>query len=99
MVILNETQLVGKMQVKLKAYTTWNRNRTEKGGGGIATAVHQQFSDTAVGVGEGEHDDEYLITRVEAFEPALNVINSYGEQRSTPKDGVEDKWSRLRKHM
>jgi hypothetical protein len=50
-------------------------------------------------VGEGEHDDEYLITRVEAFEPALNVINSYGEQRSTPKDEVEDKWSRLRKHM
>ena len=99
MVILNETQLIGKMQVNLSAYTTWNRNRTEKGGGGIATAVHQQYSATAVGVGEGEHEDKYLITRVEAFEPALNVINSYGEQRSTQKEEVEHKWSRLRKEM
>ena len=54
MAILNETQLVGNMKVNLPAYTTWSRNRTDKGGGGIATAVHQQYSATAVGIGEGE---------------------------------------------
>ena len=62
--LLNETQLLGKMEVNLKAYTTWNRNRTEKGGGGIATAVHQKYSETAVGVGEGEDKDKNLITRI-----------------------------------
>ena len=91
MAILNETQLVGKMEVNLPAYTTWSRNRTDKGGGGIATAVHQQYSATAVGIGEGEHEDDYLITRIEAFEPALNVINNFGEQRGTQKEEVEKK--------
>ena len=87
MLLINETQMAGKMEVNIKAYTTWTRNRTEKGGGGIASAVHQQFSATSVGVGEGENEDEYLITRVEAFNPALNVIICYGEQRNTPKGG------------
>ena len=31
--LANETQLSGKMEVNLKAYTTWTRNRSEKGGG------------------------------------------------------------------
>ena len=52
-----------------------------------------------MGVGEGENEDEFLITRLEAFEPALNIINSYGEQRSTAKGEVEKKWSRLRREM
>ena len=99
MVLVNESQLAGNMEVNIKAYTTWTRNRTERGGGGIATAVHQQFSATAVGVREGDKEDEYLITRVEAFEPAVNVINNYGEQRNTPKEEIEKKWSRLRKEM
>ena len=57
------------------------QNRSEKGGGGITTAVSQQFKYSAVGAGQGEEEDEYLITRFECFSPALNVINCYGEQR------------------
>ena len=97
--LMNETQLAGNMKVSLKPYTTWTKNRTEKGGGGVATAVSQQYSEFAVGAGEGEKDDEYIITRIEAFTPALNVVNCYGEQRKTRKDEVEEKWGRLRKHM
>ena len=49
--------------------------------------------------GEGEGDDEFLVTRVECFQPALCVINCYGEQRKTNKVEVEKKWKRLREVM
>ena len=61
---MNETQLLGKMKVNLTPYTTWTKNRTEKGGGGVATAVSHEFSETTVGAGEGENDDEYIVTRL-----------------------------------
>ena len=99
MVVINETQLAGNMVVSLGGYTTWTKNRTKKGGGGIATSVNQKHKDFAVGTGEGDEEDEYLITRLECFYPALNVINSYGEQRSTRKEDIEKKWDRLRKEM
>ena len=52
-----------------------------------------------MGAGEGIEDDEYLITRVECFKPALSVINCYGEQRNIKKELVEEKWMRLRAEM
>ena len=99
MLLTNETQMVGRMKMSLPNYTTWVRNRSDKGGGGIATSVRQSYKDSAVGVSEGEDDDEFLITRIDAFSPALCVINSYGEQRRTRKEEVENKWNRLRKEM
>ena len=99
MVCMNETLLIGNMKVSLPSYTSWSRNRTEKGGGGIATSIADQFKDCTVGVGQGEDEDEFLITRVECYRPALNVINCYGEQRSTRKEEVEKKWEKLRKEM
>ena len=99
LLLLNETQLAGKMKVSVDGYTVWNRNRTDKGGGGIATAVCDQYKEHAVGVGEGEEEDEFLITRINAFSPALTVINSYGEQRRTNKEEVEGRWRRLLKEM
>ena len=96
MVLLNETQLVNKMSVSLDTYLTWTKNRTEKGGGGIATAVSQNFRNLAIGAGEEEKEDEYIITRIEAFSPPLTVVNNYGEQRVTKKEEVEEKWARLK---
>ena len=52
-VMMNETHLVGNMEVSLTPYTCWTKNRTEQGGGGIAPAVNQKFKDSAVGAGEG----------------------------------------------
>ena len=99
MLLMAETQLVGQMKIVLDGYTTWTRNRTDKGGGGIATAVCLKYQDSAVGAGEGEEEDEFLITRIDTFSPALCVINSYGEQRRTNKEEVESRWSRLLKEM
>ena len=98
-IVMNETQMVGNMKVSLEPYTSWTKNRTEKTGGGIATAVSPQYSDQVVGAGEGEDNNEYMITRFEAFYPALNIVNNYGEQRKTNKKEIEDKWSKLRKAL
>ena len=87
------------MKISLDNYTCWTRNRTVKGGGGIATAVRQNHQESSVGAGEGEDNDEFLITRIDKFSPALCVINSYGEQRRTKKEEVDDKWGRLLKEM
>ena len=78
--------------------TSWTRNRREQGGGGISTSVARRHQDEVVGAGEGEQE-EFIITRVEAFSPALNIVNCYGEQRKTGKEEVEDKWRRLVKEM
>ena len=96
MILMNETQLVNRMSVSLDTYSTWTKNRTIKGGGGIATLVSQNIRDLAVRAGEGEKEDEYIITRIEAFSPALTVVNNYGEQRVTKKEEVEEKWARLK---
>ena len=99
MVLLNETQLVGNMKVTITPYSSWTKNRSEKGGGGIATVVSQDYKDCAIGAGEGENNEEYLVTRIDAFCPALNVINNYGEQRSTKKEDIEERWQRFRKEL
>ena len=98
-VTINETQMLGRSKVDLKPFTSWSKNRTEKGGGGITTAVAPHLAHSAVGAGQGEQDDEYLVTRLEAFTPALTIINCYGEQRKEGKEVVEEKWGRLRKEM
>ena len=85
--------------MNLPLYSTWTKNRTEKGGGGISTSVSLLYSDSSVGVGEGRGEDEYLVTRIECFQPALNLINCYGEQRKSSKQEVELKWSRLKAEM
>ena len=99
MIAINETQLVGRRKVDLNPYLCWTKNRTEGKGGGICTAVAPEYRDSAVGAGEGEGGDEYMVTRVEAFSPAFNLINCYGEQRSLKVEEVEEKWRRLRKVM
>ena len=98
-VAINETQLSGNSKVSLRSYSTWSRNRSEQGGGGIATAVRDQFRDSAVGVGEGKEKDEYLVTRIECFSPALSIVNCYGEQRRLVKEEVDSRWSRLRTEL
>ena len=36
---------------------------------------------------------------MESFNPALNIINCYGEQRNTKVEEIEAKWTRLSKEM
>ena len=96
MVTMNETLLRGNMKVSLEpSYISWSKNRTAQTGGGVATAVARAYMNKSGGAGEDLGGDEYLITRVATFKPALNVVNCYGEQRKTSRLEVEDKWKRL----
>ena len=98
-IVLNETHLTGKMKLVLEPYQTWTKNREGKGGGGIATAVAPAFKDSAMGAGEGEQGDEWMVTRLDSFSPALNILNCYGEQRKCRNEEIEEKWCKLRKEM
>ena len=81
-VALNETQLCGSTKVDIKPYTWWMKNRSKKGGG-VATGVAQEYKDKAIGAGEGSDKDEYIITRIDAFSPALNIVNVMGNRGAT----------------
>ena len=98
-VVMNETNLTGNMKVDLTPYVSWNRNRSGQGGGGVATAVAQEYRDAAVGAGEGAGEDEYVITRIDTFSPAISIVNCYGEQRRTRVEEVEARWLRMRGDM
>ena len=65
----------------------------------MATCVSREYKDSAVGIGEGKGDDEFLITRIQKFRPALTIVNCYGEQRKTTNEEVVAKWNRLRKEL
>ena len=100
MVILNETQLRGNMKICLEpSYVSWSKNRTANAGGGVATAVARGYMDKTGGAGEGVGNDEYLITRVATFKPALNVVNCYEEQRKSTKLDVQEKWKRIQQEL
>ena len=64
-VTLNETQYHGNKKIQLVGYESYCRNRTNKGGGGIATAVNEAEAVYALKVHEGVGDDEIVITRHE----------------------------------
>ena len=95
MVLMNETLMRGNMKISLEpSYISWSKNRTAQAGGGVATSVARAYMDKFGGAGEGSGSDEYIITRVTTFNPALNVVNYYGEQ----KNSVNWKWRKSGKN-
>ena len=53
-VLLNETQLAGRMKCEILPLGWTFRNRGCQGGGGIATGVAQELKDTTIAAGEGK---------------------------------------------
>ena len=39
--------------------------------------------------GEGKEEDEYLVTRLDCYNPPLTVVNNYGEQEKVGKEEQE----------
>ena len=68
-------------------------------GGGISTSVRQELKEQLILAGEGQGDDEYQVVRLDCYNPTLNIINSYGEQKMVGKEEQEERWGRLRKEM
>ena len=97
--VMNETLLQGNQKASIPLYKCWTKNRTKQGGGGIATAVASNYMDTAISAGEGIGDDEYIVTRIDAFYPAISIVNCYGEQRRENMEDIEAKWMRIKKDL
>ena len=68
-------------------------------GGGISTSVRQELKEQLILAGEVQGDDEYQVVRLDCYNPPLNIINSYGEQKMVGKEEQEERWGRLRKEM
>ena len=95
--ILNETGLRGRNKVNVPGYLNFTKNRAEKAMGGISTSIKDKWRSSTVNVGQGEGDDEFLIVRLDNFNPAICVVNCYGEQEGREgKDKVQARWARLR---
>ena len=97
---INETQLTGTNKVEIKSFTTYCKNRSQKAGGGICSAVSNRIKQHAVCVAEGGEDDEWLALRYDHLSPALTVVNCYGEQEGageSNKQKVVARWGRLLK--
>ena len=77
--ILNETGLKGRNKVNIPGYLTFTKNRKQKSMGGISTSIKDKWRNFTVNVGEGIEDDEFLITRLDNFNPTICIINYYGE--------------------
>ena len=96
---LNDTNLKGKLKVKIPNYFSYNKTR-DKNKGGVSTVVANHLKHSTMKVTEGKEDDEYIVTRFENTVPALNIINIYGTQESRTNDGeIERSWLRLMKDV
>ena len=97
---VNETQIQGRNEINIKAYTTLSKNRTDRIGGGICSAITNSLRQNAVCVGEGGEGDEWLAVRLDHFSPCLTILNCYGEQEgNTGKEEVLARWGRLLKEL
>ena len=96
---LNDTNLKGKLKVKVPGYFSYNKNR-EKYKGGVATVIANHLKHNTMKVAEGKDEDEYIITRLDNSLPAINIVNIYGTQESrTSNDDIEQSWYRLLKDV
>ena len=95
-VTLNETLYMNNKKLNIEGYVTFNRNRKNTNGGGVATSVSQEDSKHTLKVKDGPNNDEYVITRHSQFKVPINIVNIYGETESrTTNNEVEDRWYRV----
>ena len=95
-VTLNETLYFNNKKLNIEGYTTYNKNRQNNNGGGVATAVILDDSKHALKVKEGIEGDEFLVTKHSQFKVPINVFNIYGEVESRVKKcDIEDRWFRI----
>ena len=93
---LNETHYKNNKKLNIEGYVTYNRNRQNINGGGVATSISQEDSNYALKVKDGPDNDEYIITRHSQFSVPINIVNVYGETENRTKNSdVEDRWYRI----
>ena len=98
--LLKETALKGKRNVKIKDFFFSFAKNREKIKGGVETVIANYLKPHTVKVTEGKEGDVYIITRLGHVVPAVNIINIYGHQESRmTKDEITESWFRLCKDL
>ena len=85
-ITLNETLYRGNRKLIIDGFQTYQRNRSDNSGGGIATAIVTNEFKSTMKVKEGEENDEYVITRHSQFLTPVNIINVIGESECRPQN-------------
>ena len=69
--------------------------------GGVSTSYQNYLRQHVVKVSSNSEGDEYLVTRLENVEPALNIVNIYGqiEGRAGGKENLLESWGRILKEL
>ena len=99
-VTLNETNMKNTRKINLKKYVSFCKN-SEKNSHGISTSFAGYLKDNSVKVSQDQGGvDEFIVTRLENVEPALNIINFYGaiEERESKEDILES-WTQIKKEL
>ena len=81
MLFLQETKLYSKGQIKLQNFVMFETNRSQNGGGGLLTAVHEKFQPSLVET-EKENPD-ILIVQCKISESYVSLINGYARKKVT----------------
>ena len=77
-IFLQESKLYTKGQIKIPNYFVFETNRAQKGGGGLITAVHQEFKPSLI---ETEIDNsDILSVKCKIGNNNVRLINGYGPQ-------------------
>ena len=64
-ITLNDTNLKGKLKVKVPNFFSYNKNRDKnKNKGGVSTVVANHLKHSTMKVTEGKEEDEYIVTRI-----------------------------------
>ena len=68
--------------------------------GGVSTSFQNHLKEHAIKVSDNIEGDEYIITRLENVQPALNIFNIHGmiESRSS-QEIILESWGRIKKEL
>ena len=96
--MIQETKFSRKGKFRANHYEIFEQIRTQKGGGGLLTGVHEDLS--PVLVSDGSSDDiEILVVEADVSEHRVRFINGYGPQENANVDDRIKFFARLEEEI
>ena len=90
--VLSETMLTGQEKPRIKNFSPFFRSRSDKGGGGLVTAVADNIAVSSLQTYSGKY--EILEVRLEHTATPLTIISVYGVQ-DTKKELVKEEFEEI----
>lgn len=96
-ITLQETKLSKAGTFKISGYQVFEKVRSNKGGGGLLTAIQDDLQPLLISTGEGE--TEIITVQVSIGSMQTRIINAYGPQEDDPKQLIYSFWQELEKEI